>query len=118
MSRNVFLTEGSGGDFLIEGTLGPFMMEIIALANPAKIPIPKDTWVKVAENVTSGAIYPLDSGAKYVQTIRDTGDTGPDADDFTEGKEIPWEGAIISDSQPRDVYVAALKQAGEVRVDL
>lgn len=81
--------------------------------------IPIDTWVKVAENVTAGAVRPV-IRLQYVQAIRFTGEAAPANNDRTEAVEIPFEtGAIISNSKHIDVYIGVVgNEPGKVRVDI
>ena len=88
--------------------------------NPATVVCPADTWILVAANVLVGTIYRLSAlPAVYLQTIRVTGDAAPANDDDAAqifGPGINESG--ISSDTGIDVYVKALRFAGEVRVDL
>jgi hypothetical protein len=90
------------------------------MANPDIITIPVSVWTKVATDVVTGSILPLENGPNYVYTIRDTGEDAPDDGDYSEAKGIPWEGERISSSVGIDVYLSVSEgsEAGEVRVDL
>lgn len=90
------------------------------MADPVLKTIPVSVWTKVATNVTTGGVLPTKNGPAYVYTYRDTGNTPPAAADYTEAKELPWEGKSISASAGIDVYVSVSEgsEAGEVRVDL
>jgi len=89
------------------------------MADPVVTAIPLSTWVKVATNVTTGSILPLDKSALYLQTIRATGNPAPTNGDYSDAKELDYEGAIIQASAAIDVYVAVYgSQAGSVRADL
>lgn len=89
--------------------------------NPAIIACPADTWVKVATNVLVGTIYRRTAiPGVYLQTIRVTGDPAPTDDTdavLLFNSSGCGESAISSDSAV-DVYVKAVRNAGEVRVDL
>jgi hypothetical protein len=115
----IFLTDGIDGPFLRDGEGGDFLIEGTDVANPQLYPIPKGEWVRVAAGVVAGAVLPLNKKALYMQTIRDANDTAPVDGVWDEGKELPYEGATISDSQARDVYVAVRgNDDGVIRVDL
>jgi hypothetical protein len=90
------------------------------MANPVIVPIPVSVWTKVATGVVTGSVLPLKNGAKYVYTIRDTTQAAPTDADYSEAKEMAWEGERISSSVAIDVYVSvsAGSVAGRVRVDL
>lgn len=90
------------------------------MANPVIISIPAAVWTKVATSVLTGAILPTKRDAHYVYTIRDTGDPAPTNGDYTEAKELEYEGEKISASAPIDVYLSVSSGSvdGEVRVDL
>jgi len=86
------------------------------MANPKVVKLKKDTWVKVAENVTSGFIKQLNRIPRiYLETYRLTGDTTAIKD--SEG--VPWSTVLeIESSAPIDVYVKSEKISGKVRVDV
>lgn len=89
------------------------------MADPVVVTCLKNVWTKVATNVTAGRVHRLnDTPAKYVQTYRLTGYVAPtDNQDaavlFRDSTSEP-----ISASVAIDVYVQAINEDGEVRVDL
>lgn len=86
-------------------------------ANPVTITCTADTWVLVADGVTTGSIYLLDrSPAKYLQTIRVDGDAAPT--DLSDAAEVTGKSVAISSDDAIDVYIYAVGAAGKVRVDL
>lgn len=88
-------------------------------SNPVVTDLTANTWVKVATNVTSGAIKKLSNKpAKYLETYRTTGGTTPSG--IEEGAELFFNTvseSILSDTAI-DVYVMAVGDSGKVRVDL
>lgn len=90
-------------------------------ADPSVIACPADTWILVAEGVTTGAIHRRSTRPNvYVQTTRVSGNPAPGANDLTDAARVFNGGAesIISSDAPIDVYIRAVRVAGEVRVDL
>jgi len=87
--------------------------------NPAIITCPADTWVKVADGVLVGTIHRRSRlPGVYFQTVRVAGALAP-----TDNSEVvsAFDGCDelnISSDAPIDVYIKALRVAGEVRVDL
>ena len=90
------------------------------MANPVIIACPKNTWTKVATNITAGQIHDKASRAEYFQTIRDTGDPAPLNTDLTEAVAIFNEdkSILIASSIAIDVYIHCQGDDGKVRVDL
>lgn len=89
------------------------------MVDPVLINIPVGQWVKVATDVTSGMIYPIDTDPVYSQTYRDTGGAAPANGDLSEAVNLPLEGARIRSGAGVDVYIAVTSNdAGSVRVDL
>lgn len=88
-------------------------------ADPAIIACPADTWVKVADAVTTGVIHRRSVRPNiYKQTIRVAGNPAPtDDSDAVEAFDETGELAISSDTAI-DVYIKAVRYAGEVRADL
>ncbi|RLB92830.1 MAG: hypothetical protein DRH26_05330 [Deltaproteobacteria bacterium] len=89
------------------------------MANPVFVSCIKDSWTKVATNVTTGAIHKFDvTPYEYLQTYRDTGDPAPTL--ITEG--IPaFENSrtdMISATSGIDIYLYPITATGKVRVDL
>ena len=88
-------------------------------ANPAIIACPADTWVKVAENVLVGTVYKRSAlPGVYFQTVRVTGDAAPTDNTDAVGAFGDCDEFAISSDAPIDVYVKAIRVAGEIRVDL
>lgn len=86
------------------------------MANPIKVDTPKNTWTKVATNVTSGIITIKQwQPSRYYQTYRVTGDPAPTGDQnedtstVTTGQEIS-----IAATEAVDVYLYCYQQDGEV----
>lgn len=86
--------------------------------NPEFIAIPADSWTKVATAVTTGQIWKAQSTAAYLQTYRLTGETAPT--DRSEGMKLfsNSDSEIIDSSDPIDVYVFAIGEAGRIRADV
>ena len=86
------------------------------MANPIVVTCTKNTWVKVATNVTSGLVHILDFTPNlYLQTYRITGDPAPTL--LTDA--VPLENKDeISATSGIDVYIMAVTDDGKVRVDL
>jgi hypothetical protein len=87
------------------------------MANPAIVTCTKDTWVKVATNVTAGQLHIL-SGApsQYLHTYRVTGGDAPTT--LAEAVVISQVSLPISAAAAIDVYIYASGAAGSVRVDV
>lgn len=89
------------------------------MANPAIVTCPKDTWTKVATNVTAGVIYNMLPEVEYVQTYRMTGGSAPANDTDAVPAFIYKHDPIgISSTAAIDVYLKAIGEAGSVRVDV
>jgi len=90
------------------------------MANPVVFTIPVSTWVKVATAVFVGNILPIEADGKYLYTYRMTGGAAPTNGDYSDAKELAYEGGIIQSSAAIDVYVAVTDATddGHVRVDL
>ena len=90
-------------------------------ANPAIIACPADTWVLVATGVLVGTIYRRSAIPRlYLQTIRISGDPAP-TDDSDAAELFIASGnneSSISSDAIVDIYVKAVRVAGEIRVDL
>ena len=86
------------------------------MANPVFVDItPEETWVKVADNVTSGQVWVIIGNVEYLQTYRDAGLAAPtQRSDGVDLQEVAW----ISATAGIDVYVMAIGDVGRVRVDL
>ena len=90
------------------------------MANPVLVECLNNVITKVAENVTTGFIKPLDrAGIDYSESYRMTGDEAPANNaDF-----VPFPGILeISSSAPIDVYIIATSKLKDglfkVRVDV
>jgi len=87
------------------------------MANPAVTACTKDTWTKVATNVTVGKVHILSKApSQYAQTYRMTGEAAPTA--VAEAVVMPDVTFTISAAAAIDVYVYAFGAAGSVRVDV
>ena len=87
-------------------------------ADPSLIVITKDTWQKVATNVTTGQIHIKNTSPdSYFQTYRITGNPAPTVSD--EGVYMPW-GKLqtISSAAGIDVYIYCKGKDGRIRLDL
>jgi hypothetical protein len=84
------------------------------MADPTVVAItPADTWVKVATNVTYGAVEVVNQIVEYICTHRDTGNPAP----TTMDDGVDLEGyREIRNSVGIDVYVMARNGVGSVRV--
>lgn len=90
------------------------------MAEPVIIDCPADTWVLVAEDVTTGQIWKmLNVNRGYLQTYRTADNPAPTNDDdavpaFPNNTiNLP-----ISATALIDVYIKAVGSAGKVRVDI
>lgn len=87
------------------------------MADPAIVACTKDTWVKVATNVTAGMVHLLSSAPnQYSQTYRMTGEAAPTT--LPEAVVLEQVSTAISAPAAIDVYIYAHGAAGSVRVDL
>jgi hypothetical protein len=87
------------------------------MANPAIVTCTKDTWVKVATNVTAGQVHILSNAPnQYSQTYRATGEAAPTT--LAEAVTMSTVSLPISASAAIDVYIYAHGAAGSVRVDV
>jgi len=83
------------------------------MANPEKKNLPADTWVRVAQNVTTGFVFVKKYGPKYITTYRMTGNSAPSHIKTA----VPVSDSFnIESDDPIDVYVMAQNKAGEVIV--
>lgn len=87
-------------------------------ADPILIIVTKDTWQKVATDVTTGQIHIVNTGPdSYSQTYRVTGNSPPTL--FDEAVRMHWGTAQnISSSSGIDVYVYCKGKDGKIRLDL
>ncbi len=89
------------------------------MANPKFVRLPKNTWACVAASVTSGQVFKADlKPASYISTYRMAGGEKPTA--FEEGVEVflTTNYEVISAPEAIDVYMMAVGNKGQVRVDL
>lgn len=89
------------------------------MADPARITCPADEWTKVATNVTSGQVNRLNKKPNlYLQTYRMTGNEAP----IDKGEGIPIfvepNDNRIESAAGIDVYIMAVGQDGEIRIDV
>lgn len=86
------------------------------MADPVLVDItPANAWQKVATNVKSGQVWVINGNVEYLQTYRDTGQPAPTLrSEGVDLEEVAW----ISATAGIDVYVMAIGDVGEVRVDL
>ena len=89
------------------------------MANPTFVNCPKDSWTKVATNVTTGIIHKVYlEPYSYLQTYQLTGEAAPTlkADGVPAFLENRRE--AISATAAIDVYLYPITAAGRVRVDV
>lgn len=89
------------------------------MANPILVDCSQGEWTKVATNVTTGQVHRINKKpSMYLQTYRMTGNDSPTA--RTEGIPlfINSESEEISAAAGIDVYVMAIGNDGQVRVDV
>lgn len=90
------------------------------MADPIPEALVKNTWKKVATNVTAGRVHALGGPGRYFQTYRDTGGAAPSSSESNRVLEgVPFESLteIIESAIGIDVYIYCSK-TGRVRVDL
>ena len=88
------------------------------MAASAPITCTKDTWVKVAENVTSAVFHKMSvSPGVYKQTYVATGAAAPANENNAVLAFGECDSLIFSESTASDVYIKAVGAAGEVRRD-
>lgn len=85
------------------------------MAKPKIKNLPKNTWIKVATNATSGMVWALTAGPVYLHTYRPTGQAAPTS--RAEGVKLD-ESIQVYSSEGIDVYVMAAEYDGKVRVDV
>jgi hypothetical protein len=88
------------------------------MANPIKVDVPKNTWTKVATNVTAGVIKIRDyQSSDYFSTYRMTGNPAPTGDQTeTTSTQIKSPEMIISATAGIDVYLYCYEKDGSVVV--
>jgi hypothetical protein len=85
---------------------------------PITVVCPADTWTKVATAVTSATVHKLNVlPSLYKQTFVATGGAAPTTDDDAVKAFNGCDSFIFSESASSDIYIKAVKKAGEVRVD-
>lgn len=95
--------------------------------NPVFIECPEKEWTQVADAVTTGVIEKnkwlvtaekkAASGIRYWATYRVSDDPAPTGNE-NEGTFIGEVGALISNTEPIDVYVYCTGDTGSVKVSL
>jgi hypothetical protein len=88
------------------------------MADPALIPITKDTWTKVATGVVTGQIHKIKTTVQYLHTYRLTGGVAPTTLDEAVAAFSDSDTEQIQSSQSIDVYLYCPKEDGKVRVDI
>ncbi|MCP4568347.1 MAG: hypothetical protein GY841_12285 [FCB group bacterium] len=88
------------------------------MANPVIVATPAGEWTKIVTGSKNADIYVMSgSPTQYIQTIRDTGETAPDAaDKLAEGVTMD-EFTRLDSAVERDVYIWCVGSDGIVRVD-
>jgi len=89
------------------------------MAEPVRVSCPEGEWKKVATNVITGQVKKINGKPyKYLETYRMTGSSAPALQ--TEGVTIflNTNSEEISASAAIDVYIMAVGEDGEVRVDI
>ena len=86
------------------------------MADPVLVTCTKDTWVKVATNVTTGLVWKTNENPNYLQTYVMTGNPAPS--DLSKAVPIDTWPIPISATAGIDVYIYAQGAAGEIRIDL
>ena len=91
------------------------------MATPVFVDLPKDTWTKIAENITVGQVHLVDNSPNVVRStyIQPTGGTAP-ADDAALGVPAFVEGSTeqMLFNAAADVYLRPEGVASRVRVDV
>lgn len=87
------------------------------MAAPAVISLTADTWTLVASNVTDGYVWVDNDDNTYYFNFVLTGGTAPSGFNKTE-RSLIGRNAIISHSEPIDVYVYRQGTDGDVMVVL
>lgn len=85
------------------------------MANPVVVFCPMGEWTLVAQGISAGFVHCLNATI-YLQTYRPTGGAAPTTD--AEGAPMLPPGAIVSATDPIDVYVWTRGIPGSVRVDI
>lgn len=89
------------------------------MADPTRVTCTANTWKKVASNVTSGQVGKLNKRPNlYLQTYRMSGNAAPTSG--TEGIPVfvNSDSEEISAAAGIDIYIMAVGNDGEVRVDV
>lgn len=87
--------------------------------DPAIVTCTLDTWVKVADAVTSGIIHKVSNAPTiYKQTYRVAANPAPTDDTDAVAAFVDGAPLAISADATIDVYIKAKGSAGSVRVDL
>jgi len=92
------------------------------MADPNFVVCTLNTWVQVAEGITSGKLWIVDTSPdNYLYTYRDQAVGSPAPTDPAEGTPISQRGEdafVLSFAALSDVYIYAIGAAGRVRVDI
>ncbi len=86
------------------------------MADPNMVSLAADTWTLVASSVTTGVIHIKDKGTRYLHTYVDTGNAAPTDD--SKAVAMSSDTGVINAVNPIDVYIKAVGETGEIRVDL
>lgn len=86
------------------------------MADPAIVACTQDSWTLVAQNVTAGQIWIIDTRPYYLQTYVMNGNPAPVG--LTKAVYFQGLNMEISAQAAIDVYLYSRKAAGSVRVDL
>lgn len=90
------------------------------MANPVIVALPKNTWVKVANGVTTGMIWLRSLAANYIVMHQlDNPSSAPS--DLTQAVRVFLSGCnslAISATVNKDVYLYSIDVDAEVRADL
>jgi hypothetical protein len=88
------------------------------MSNPVDVPLAANTWVLVAENVTTGNIYKTKNVRSYIFTTRETGDPAPTDNTKSARAFRGADRCEISSLTAIDVYFKSMTVDGQVMVIL
>ena len=85
------------------------------MADPVIIPVPINTWTKIATNVTTGQVHILNpTNDKWFQTVRDTGNDAPTIapgpEQETPEVKLNFQSSEINSDIGIDVYASVVKE--------
>jgi hypothetical protein len=86
------------------------------MASPVAFDLTKNTWTKVATNVTEGQVWIVENRPVYMHYYVATGGAAPT--DTTLGSPMPEPGLPISVDVASDIYIRAGGYDGRVLVSL